>query len=104
MKQPPRPVTAVDAGPSLEPSVAPGLYKDAIARLQKNDLDGAVQLFSRCLLADAKNCKCNRGLAITYAKRKETPSAVRSYELYLSHCPDASDADKVRQMLQAQKR
>jgi pSer/pThr/pTyr-binding forkhead associated (FHA) protein/TolA-binding protein len=76
-------------------------YKLGLVALKDNQLDKAIDAFSRCVQVDRKSCNCYRALGIAHARNRDGTRAARYYKLYLKNCPDAPDAEQVRKMLEA---
>lgn len=88
------------ADTSAKPIGARAHYEEGARAIRRGDMEEGIESFSRCILADRKYCLCYRALGISYARQRNTPKAARYYKLYLKICPGASDASKVRALLE----
>ena len=93
---PPKPEPTPAAASGEDPKQ---IYNEGIKTLSKGDFQKAIDIFNRCVKVDPKFCYCHRALGITYAKSGNGPKAARYYRQFLKACPDAKDADAVRELL-----
>lgn len=69
--------------------------------VQQGRAQEAVTEFQKALEFDGRNAQAHRGLGVTYATLGRAADAARHYETYLELNPGASDADQVRQIVDA---
>jgi tetratricopeptide (TPR) repeat protein len=101
----PAPVKAVVAPkPAPEPPAAPvanpqELYTQGALALKGGQYDKAVEFFRRCVQVDKNYDRCYRAMGIVYARKGDPAKAARYYRKYLQVSPNATDADRVRELL-----
>lgn len=76
-------------------------YVTGVAAVQKGQLKSAQEIFARVLTMDPTLVVAHRSLGIVYGKLGDVARAADHYRTYVAAAPDAPDAARVKQVVQA---